>query len=385
MMESCTHRVYRRRRLGVTARLMVMVVVPIAGSSARADDPRDFLEISVGTLPIIITSPHGGGMIPSDVSPRVCDVDGEVCLNDQNTHLISAALGDELELLTGARPYQIINRIDRLYIDQNRSNSANPNGANESYEDGDARPYYEFYHGAVRESLDRVLLDHGRGLLIDVHGQSSYPNTVIRGTRNGQTVTQLLELHGEEALTGPNSVFGQLETLGYPVTPPNVPLSEERETIYNGGYTVATYGSHRTTGIDSIQIEFSREFRTTPGNPDIWQQSARDLAKAIEVFYNTYLIEPTITGDYNNDGFVNLADYTVWRNNLGAADEAVINDGGDGLAGVDLGDYEVWKQHFGAAIGSVESSHGAQVPEPSAVLLLLFTLAGVVPYRPRSA
>ena len=35
-------------------------------------------------------------------------------------------------------------------------------------------------------------------------------------------------------------------------------------------------------------------------------------------------------GDFNGDGQVNLADYAVWRDNLGAADESGINNNGDG-------------------------------------------------------
>ncbi|MCO6042745.1 right-handed parallel beta-helix repeat-containing protein [Aeoliella sp. ICT_H6.2] len=52
-------------------------------------------------------------------------------------------------------------------------------------------------------------------------------------------------------------------------------------------------------------------------------------------------------GDFNNDGTVNLADYVVWRNNLGAADESSINNHGDGMNGVDTADYQLWKDNFG--------------------------------------
>lgn len=69
-------------------------------------------------------------------------------------------------------------------------------------------------------------------------------------------------------------------------------------------------------------------------------------------------------GDFNGDGLVNLADYTVWRDNLGAADESVLANNGDGTNGVNAGDYEVWKQAFGnASSASIVAS--ANVPEPS--------------------
>ncbi len=51
-----------------------------------------------------------------------------------------------------------------------------------------------------------------------------------------------------------------------------------------------------------------------------------------------------LPGDYNNDGLVNLADYTVWRDNLGST-AALANDN---TPGVDSTDYTVWKNNFGA-------------------------------------
>ncbi|TWT65884.1 hypothetical protein Pla123a_47950 [Posidoniimonas polymericola] len=52
-------------------------------------------------------------------------------------------------------------------------------------------------------------------------------------------------------------------------------------------------------------------------------------------------------GDFNNDGKVDAADYTVWRDNKGSADETVIAGHGDNQNGVDIGDYTLWKENFG--------------------------------------
>ncbi|WP_442484295.1 CotH kinase family protein [Aeoliella sp. SH292] len=50
-------------------------------------------------------------------------------------------------------------------------------------------------------------------------------------------------------------------------------------------------------------------------------------------------------GDYNLDGIVNLGDYTVWRDALGATGNFVLDASGNGV--VDAADYLVWKQNFG--------------------------------------
>jgi hypothetical protein len=82
-----------------------------------------------------------------------------------------------------------------------------------------------------------------------------------------------------------------------------------------------------------------------------------------------------LQGDFNNDGIVNLADYTVWRDNLGAANEGALNGNGSNSGGVDAADYALWKTHFGATSGSVSALTSA-VPEPAALMLL----AMVVPF-----
>ncbi|MCO6045137.1 dockerin type I domain-containing protein [Aeoliella sp. ICT_H6.2] len=56
---------------------------------------------------------------------------------------------------------------------------------------------------------------------------------------------------------------------------------------------------------------------------------------------------PILPGDYNTDGQVDLADYVVWRNHLGAAAAAYAGADGNGNGRIDSGDYQVWKANFG--------------------------------------
>ncbi|HMO86376.1 MAG TPA: autotransporter-associated beta strand repeat-containing protein, partial [Lacipirellulaceae bacterium] len=78
-----------------------------------------------------------------------------------------------------------------------------------------------------------------------------------------------------------------------------------------------------------------------------------------------------LPGDYNGDGKVDAADYTVWRNNLGALTEAPINNNGNGMNGVDPADYDWWKQNYGNMAGSGSGSlAGGVVPEPPSFVLI---------------
>jgi hypothetical protein len=79
-----------------------------------------------------------------------------------------------------------------------------------------------------------------------------------------------------------------------------------------------------------------------------------------------------LPGDYNGDGTVNAADYTVWRSYLGRS-TALPNDDtpGDGPD-----DYDRWKTNFGQTGGAGSRAAGAiiAVPEPTTALLLVVGL-----------
>lgn len=92
---------------------------------------------------------------------------------------------------------------------------------------------------------------------------------------------------------------------------------------------------------------------------------------------------PQLAGDFNGDGLVNLADYTVWRDNLGAGNEASIAYGGDGLNGVDSADYEVWKNNFSGSIDPLSGSMN-QIPEPASIIIGLLLGCVLLHSRERS-
>ena len=77
-----------------------------------------------------------------------------------------------------------------------------------------------------------------------------------------------------------------------------------------------------------------------------------------------------LAGDYNQNGVVDAADYTVWRNNLGA-NIALPNEDPDQTPGwVTAEDYGVWKANFGQTqplgSGSIEAlTTSASSPHPS--------------------
>jgi hypothetical protein len=77
-----------------------------------------------------------------------------------------------------------------------------------------------------------------------------------------------------------------------------------------------------------------------------------------------------LPGDFNGDGVVDGADFTVWRDHLGATDESAIDFNGDG-GGIDISDYLYWRENFG------RTSPNPVVPEPSCLSLALLATIGL--------
>jgi hypothetical protein len=90
-----------------------------------------------------------------------------------------------------------------------------------------------------------------------------------------------------------------------------------------------------------------------------------------------------LVGDYNSDGTVDAADYTVWRDNLGGAGSTLGANrdplNGAGLVGV--ADYNSWKANFGASGAGSGGLASAAVPEPATLTLLAFVFAAVAVVR----
>jgi N-formylglutamate amidohydrolase len=261
-------------------RVGLFIFVLCFSSELLAQDPPPsdkLLKVWPGMIPIILTAPHGGQQpIPGVSARRGVGVAQFAAGRDHNTAELAQKIAEKLEGRLGAKSFLIIALFDRKYVDANRPSAG-------AYESDRARPYYDSYHAAVRDACQRVRRVWEGGLLLDIHGQGNDGDTLYRGTNNGKTIVSLISRFGLEAIGGPRSIFGQLEQKGYKISP-SISKSQ-REERYNGGYTVQTYGSHRGTGIDAIQLEIGTNLRKLA----ILDRTATDFADAIALFAREYL------------------------------------------------------------------------------------------------
>ncbi|WP_425395166.1 hypothetical protein [Aeoliella sp.] len=86
-------------------------------------------------------------------------------------------------------------------------------------------------------------------------------------------------------------------------------------------------------------------------------------------------------GDYNGDNLVNLADYTIWRNNLGGDNAALMGNGdesGGSMGVVDMADYDYWKANFGRDYSEfLGGAVAVAIPEPATAALALCAVVAI--------
>lgn len=85
---------------------------------------------------------------------------------------------------------------------------------------------------------------------------------------------------------------------------------------------------------------------------------------------------PVLMGDYNGDGVIDTADYTVWRDTLGASTPLARGADGDASGRIDSADLAVWRRNFGATLPTAGAA--SAVPEPGGLASLLVGCCGAI-------
>lgn len=83
-------------------------------------------------------------------------------------------------------------------------------------------------------------------------------------------------------------------------------------------------------------------------------------------------------GDFNDDGQVDSADYTRWRDHLGAAEDGVVLAGNGTGGTVDLSDLQLWRTHFGGQMAAGTAIGNTEVPEPYAFSVAFLAMGAVL-------
>ena len=134
-----------------------------------------------------------------------------------------------------------------------------------------------------------------------------------------------------------------------------------------------------TTGISITHdriFDHAEVYRLTSNSPNIIRHTdiALDLLNAFQYTLPGYSVTTLVlnsdglTGDFDRDGSVTAADFTVWRDSLDMTGNVAADANEDNV--VDHDDYNLWKSHFGQS-GSLSALMRAQTPEPRSLTLVV--------------
>ncbi|WP_231931089.1 GH25 family lysozyme [Botrimarina hoheduenensis] len=145
--------------------------------------------------------------------------------------------------------------------------------------------------------------------------------------------------------------YDQLTLLGALTVDPSATI----EVTFGAGYTPAFGDSFAIVGgASNVTGEFGSVVSSGPA------LVARNVAGGVVLE-----VLSGLPGDYNNDGSVDAADYTVWSNNYGQSATNLLNTNGAGE--VDASYYTVWRDNLGASLPTTASA----VPEPGSLALAM--------------
>jgi hypothetical protein len=136
------------------------------------------------------------------------------------------------------------------------------------------------------------------------------------------------------------------------------------------GELVEWYLTNDSTLDPNETLFLGNAFNPASEHDVVFRYTSSDLALKNGIIEFVTVNPPAgITGDYNNNGVVDAADYVLWRKNLGQP-VTLPNDSTPGDVSQD--DYTVWRANFGRTPGSgAELGAVDAAPEPAAAALLV--------------
>ena len=266
-------------------------------------DGQGYIQYRVGNTPVIITVPHDGTLVPSNMADRIGDTERAV-----NTRKVAEQFAVFFNANSnGLFPHIIYNNLSRTKLDPdaNLMNGAQGNSyANQSY---------NTYHSYLQTAIDSVEAHFDSGILLNL---VEHNNTVQQfelgyllseselnlsdaelntGYRTLSSISQISSISVasfSDVLRGYGSFGTYLFSASYngssfQVVPfldnPNAPS----DGYTSGGYTLRTYGKERLGKINAIEV--ATPYTGFRDNANTYRAVGVVLQEAINGFYQEQL------------------------------------------------------------------------------------------------
>lgn len=233
----------------------------------------DYVEYVAGSLPVLLTSGHGGGLEPAEIPDRTYGVTTQ----DARTEELARELAEELAARTGRYPHLVISHLHRSKLDPNREIVEAAQG------DPRAEQAWREFHAYIDFATSVIETDWGGGVYLDLHGHGHAIARIewgyaLNGTDlsrtdaaldapayvNLATVKHAATLPGarlSQVVRGPFSFGTWMHGLGYPSVPSAAIPSPGSDPYFTGGYNVRRHGSRDGGTVDAVQVEFQSNLR----------------------------------------------------------------------------------------------------------------------------
>jgi len=223
---------------------------------------KDYVEFQKGTIPLIISVPHGGTLECENIPKRsngILGIDGKTIEFAKKLMELIKTNFKEQDLVIGSPSY-IISKVRRSKIDLNRDETEafNPSSVI-------AKEIYNAYHNKVGGFVMNNLKLFNNSLLIDIHGFEKNKRPpgfrdvdIILGTNNLESffIEPVLKRDWGNNIRG--KIIQKFLELEIPIAPGH---PKRREYVLTGGYITKKYGASQIPKSQAIQIEFSDKIR----------------------------------------------------------------------------------------------------------------------------
>ena len=215
-----------------------------------------------GSMPLILSVPHGGEEICKEIPSRSTGILGI----DKNTISLAQELIDHIQNTYRDRNYQIEKpsiiycNIARNKIDLNRP-------LEKAFDQSSvlAKNVYLFYHGTLRKYINYNIETFNRSLILDIHGfeTKSRPKgfrdvDIIIGTNNLKSLYAKALKKKDWSKNIRGEIVKKFLELEIPIAPGH---QRRREYVLSGGYITKKYGASNIKNSQAMQIEFSDRIR----------------------------------------------------------------------------------------------------------------------------
>ena len=269
----------------------------------RAEDVSKYVDVRPGSLPILLTVPHGGDLKPANILARRYGVTAK----DANTAELSVMVSEELRKLYGGTPHLVICRLHRSKLDCNRELSEAAQG------DPMATATWKRFHDSAEEIEKQISHSHGAGLTLDLHGHRhedervelgylisgsllNTPDEALNSDPKFLRLTSVRELDLRSPQTfaqlirGPQSLGAMLEARDFRSIPSPSKPSPGKAIYFSGSYDIAVHGSRDGGTLSAIQVECPwNGVRDTEANQ---RRFAQALAAALGDYFKTHFQMP---------------------------------------------------------------------------------------------